>query len=161
MKTLLVCEVREGKLRESAYELLAFAEALGGEREVLLVGDEAQAPRFDGKLYVAAPGARGEYDPARHRELVIEAVRRSGAGRVVLVHSSYGWDLAPRVAAALGATQVSDVVAVGDGGFEVGCCNGKMRRLVSPRTGIAVLTIQPGAFLHRGDRSGVPTVERI
>jgi electron transfer flavoprotein alpha subunit len=161
MKTLLVCEVREGRLRESAYELLAFAEALGGEREVLLVGDEAQAPRFHGKLWAAPPSGRGEFDPARHRALVVEAVRRSGAERVAFVHSSYGWDLAPRVAAALGATQVSDVVAVGEGGFEVGCCNGKMRRLVAPRTGLVVVTVQPGAFPHRGDRSGVPVVERI
>ncbi len=161
MKTLLVCEVREGKLRESAYELLAFAEAVGGEREMLLVGDESQAPRFQGKLHLAAPSARGEYDPARHRALVVEAVRRSGADRVALVHSSYGWDLAPRVAAALGATQVSDVVAVAEGGFEVGCCNGKMRRIVTPQTPFAVVTIQPGAFPHRGDRSAVPAVERI
>jgi electron transfer flavoprotein alpha subunit len=161
MKTLLVCEVREGKLRESAYELLAFAEALGGEREVLLVGDETQAPRFEGKLYLAPPSARGEFDPARHRALVVEAVRRSGAERVVLVHSSYGWDLAPRVAAVLGATQVSDVVALAEGGFEVGCCNGKMRRVVTPRTRAAVITLQPGAFPHRGDRSAVPAIERI
>jgi electron transfer flavoprotein alpha subunit len=161
MKTLLVCEVREGKLRDSAYELLAFAEALGGEREMLLVGDESQAPRFDGKLHVAAPGAGGEFDPGRHRALVVEAVRRSGADRVALVHSSYGWDLAPRVATALGASQISDVVAVSDGGFEVGCCNGKMRRLVTPRTGVVVVTIQPGAFPHRGERSGVPSVERL
>jgi electron transfer flavoprotein alpha subunit len=161
MKTLLVCEIREGKLRESAYELLAFAEALGGEREVLLVGDEAQAPRFEGKLWLAAPSARGEYDPARDREIVLEAVRRSGAERVALVHSSHGWDLAPRVAASLGATQVSDVVAVAEGGFEVGCCNGKMRRVVTPRTPTAVITIQPGAFPHRGDRSASPAVERL
>jgi electron transfer flavoprotein alpha subunit len=160
MKTLLVCEVRDGKPRESAWELLAFAEALGGEREMLLVGDEAAAPRFAGKLWVAPAGAR-EYDPARHRALVVEAVRRSGADRVVLVHSSWGWDLAPRVAAALGATQVSDVVAVAEGGFEVGCCNGKMRRLVAPRTPLAVVTIQPGAFPHFGERAGVPFVERI
>jgi electron transfer flavoprotein alpha subunit len=160
MKTLLVCEVRDGKPRESAYELLAFAEALGGEREMLLVGDEELAPRFAGKLWVAPAGGR-EYDPVRHRALVVEAVRRSGADRVALVHSSWGWDLAPRVAAALGATQVSDVVAVGDGGFEVSCCNGKMRRLVTPRTPLAVVTIQPGAFPHFGERTAVPFVERI
>ncbi len=161
MKALLVCEVREGKLRESAYELLAFAEALGAEREMLMVGDEEQMPRFEGKLYLAAPGSRGEYDPARHRAVVLEAIRRAEPDAIVFSHSSFGWDLAPRVAAALGATQVSDVVAVAAGGFEVGCCNGKMRRLVASRTGRIVVTLQPGAFAWRGERRATPVVERL
>ena len=161
MKTLLVGEVRDGKLRESVGELFAFAEALGGERELLLIGEAAQAPAFEGRLWVAPPSPRGEYDPAWQKAAVVEAVRRSGAGRVAFVHSSWGWDVAPRVAAALGAAQVSDVVALAEGGFEVGCCNGKMRRVVSPRTPVAVVTIQPGAFPARGERTGTPAIEPI
>ncbi|MGB8930521.1 MAG: electron transfer flavoprotein subunit alpha/FixB family protein [Anaeromyxobacteraceae bacterium] len=161
MKSLLVCEVREGKLRESFGELLAFAEAIGGERELLLIGDEALAPGVEGRLWVAPPSPRGEFDPAWLKAAVIEAARRCGADRIVFVHSSWGWDVAPRVAAALGAAQVSDVVGVDEGGLEVGCCNGKMRRVVAPRTAQAVITIQPGAFPPRGERSGAPVIERL
>jgi electron transfer flavoprotein alpha subunit len=50
------------------------------------------------------------------------------------------------VAASLKAAQVSEIVAIVDGGFEVGCCNAKMRRTVKPATSKAVLTIQAGAF---------------
>jgi electron transfer flavoprotein alpha subunit len=64
----------------------------------------------------------------------------------VFIHSSYGWDLAPRVAAQLRIGQISEVVGVADGRYEVGCCNGKMRRTVKPATDMAVITIQAGAF---------------
>jgi electron transfer flavoprotein alpha subunit len=62
------------------------------------------------------------------------------------MHSSYGWDLAPRVAASLGLGQISEIVGLSDSGFEVGCCNGKMRRIVALTDGKGVLTIQAGAF---------------
>jgi electron transfer flavoprotein alpha subunit len=65
---------------------------------------------------------------------------------IVFLHSSYGWDLAPRIAARLKAAQISEITAIKDGLFEVGCCNAKMRRLVKPATAKAVLTIQAGAF---------------
>src|SRR5574341_697150 len=137
MKNLLVCEVREGKLRESWGELVAFAEAIGGEHELLLVGEEPQAPAAAGKLWLAPPSPRGEYDPAWQKAAVLEAATRAQADRVVFVHSSWGWDIAPRVAAALGAAQVSDVVGIAESGLEA------------------------GAFPSRGDRSGSPTIERL
>ena len=51
-------------------------------------------------------------------------------------------------------------MAIVDGGYEIGCCNGKMRRTVKPVTARAVLTIQAGAFpvLLPG---GVPQVQKI
>jgi electron transfer flavoprotein alpha subunit len=161
MKALLVCEYREGKLLDSAYELLAFAGALGAEKAMLLVGSEDQAPRFEGRLYLAEAASHGEYDPDLHKKLVLEAVRREEPDYVVFAHSSYGWDLAPRVAAALEASQVSEIVALAHGGFEVCCCNAKMRRVVTPRTAKAVLTLQAGAFAFRGERKGKPSVEKL
>jgi electron transfer flavoprotein alpha subunit len=53
---------------------------------------------------------------------------------------------------------VSEVVGIADGSFEVGCCNGKMRRKVKPATAQAVLTLQAGAFSLQGDAQGTPTV---
>ncbi len=161
MKALLVCEYREGKLLDSTYELLAFADAIGAERAMLLVGSQDEAPKFDGRLYLAEAASHGEYNPDLHKKVVLEAVRREDPDYVVFVHSSYGWDLAPRVAAALEVSQISEVVALAHGGFEVCCCNAKMRRVVTPRTGKAVLTLQAGAFPLRGERKGAPSVERL
>jgi len=146
MKALLVGEYRDGKFLETSYELFGFAEKLGAETAVVLVGKEAELPEYGGKLYLADVGKYGEYNPDLHKKLVLAAVEGEKPDYVVFVHSSYGWDLAPRVAAALKAAQVSEIVAVVEGGFELPCCNSKMRRIVKPQGAVAVLTIQGGAF---------------
>ncbi|ABQ27209.1 electron transfer flavoprotein subunit alpha/FixB family protein [Geotalea uraniireducens] len=161
MKALLICEYREGKLLDSTYELLAFADRLGADKAMVLIGSEAAAPRFDGKVYLADAGKYGEYNPDLHKQIVLEAVARENPDYIVFVHSSYGWDLAPRVAAALRAGQVSEIVGIVDGKFEVTCCNAKMRRSVVPKTARAVLTIQAGAFSFAGEPHGTPQLEQL
>jgi electron transfer flavoprotein alpha subunit len=160
MKTLLIGEYREGKLLDTTYELLGFANQLGGETRMFLVGSESQLPVCGTTLYLADAAACGEYNPELHRNLILQAVAKENPDFIVFVHSSYGWDLAPRVAASLKVAQVSEIIALTDSGFEVGCCNAKMRRSVKPATATAVLTIQAGAFpvMQPG---GTPRVERL
>jgi electron transfer flavoprotein alpha subunit len=92
--------------------------------------------------------------------VVLAAIEKENPDYIILSHSSYGWDLAPRLAAALKIGQVSEIVGIVEGGFEVGCCNAKMRRTVTPATRKAVLTVQAGAF-PSADPQGAPAVERI
>lgn len=160
MKTLLIGEYREGKLLESTAELLGFAAQQGAETALLLVGSDSQLPSYGGTLYLADAASCGEYNPELHKQLVLDAVQQENPDYIVLMHSSYGWDLAPRIAAALKAAQVSEVIAVADGSFEVGCCNAKMRRSVTPNSSKTVLTIQAGAFpaLQPG---GTPTIKKL
>lgn len=160
MKTLLIGEYREGKLLDSTFELLGFAGQLGVESSLLLVGSETQLPAYGGTLYLADVATCGEYNPELHKKLILDAVQQENPDYIVFQHSSYGWDLAPRVAASLKVAQISEVVAIQGGGFEVGCCNAKMRRTVKPATAKAVLTIQAGAFpaLQPG---GSPNVRKL
>ncbi|GFE56687.1 electron transfer flavoprotein subunit alpha/FixB family protein [Geobacter sp. AOG1] len=160
MKALLIGEYREGKLLESTYELLGFADQLGAETALLLVGSDSQLPAFGGTLYLADANQCGEYNPDLHKQLVLDAVQKENPDYVVFLHSSYGWDLAPRVAAKLRVAQVSEAIGLTEGGFEVGCCNAKMRRTVKPTTAKAVITIQAGAFpgLQPG---GTPQVQKV
>lgn len=146
MKILLIGESREKKLLESTYELVGFAEAAAAESALFLVGDASDLPLFNGRLYLADANVCADYNPDLHKELILKVVADENPDAIVFLHSSYGWDLAPRVAAALKAAQISEVVALVDGGYEVGCCNAKMRRTVKPATGRVVLTIQSGAF---------------
>lgn len=160
MKTLLIGEYREGKLLESTYELLGFARQLGAETAFLLVADESQLPAYDGTLYLADAVTCGEYNPDLHKKLVLEAIQKENPDYIVFIHSSYGWDLAPRVAASLKAAQISEIIAIVPGGFEVGSCNAKMRRTVKPNDTRAVLTIQAGAFpAEKGCNS--PKVQKL
>jgi electron transfer flavoprotein alpha subunit len=161
MKTLLVGEYREGRLLGSTYELVAFAEKLGTESAMFLVGSESDLPGYGGALYLADAGKYGEFNPAAHKKLLLEAVAKENPDLVVFVHSSYGWDLAPRVALALQAAQVSEVVDVADGAYIVPACNAKLRRSVRPRTAVSVLTLQSGAFSPSSEPSGSPTVLKI
>jgi electron transfer flavoprotein alpha subunit len=161
MKALLVGEYREGRLLGSTYELTAFAEKLGAESAMFLVGSESELPKYGGTLYLADAGKYGEFNPTAHKHLLLEAVARENPDLVVFVHSSYGWDLAPRLALALQAAQVSEVVGVADGAYVVPACNAKLRRSVKPRTAVSVLTLQSGAFSPTAEPSGSPTVVKI
>lgn len=146
MKTLLIGEYRDGNLLDSTYELFGFAGQLGAETALFTVGSEAQLPQTGGQVYLADVAACGEYNPDLHKQLILKAIDQENPDYIVFLHSSYGWDLAPRVAAALKAAQISEVIAIQDGCFEVGSCNGKMRRSIKPSTQRTVLTIQAGAF---------------
>lgn len=161
MKALLICEYRDGKLLDSTYELLAFAGKLGADTVMVLVGDSASVPQYNGKVYLAAASRYGEYNPDLHKQIVLAVVEAENPDYIVFQHSSYGWDLAPRVAARLKAAQVSEVIGIGAKGFEVGSCNAKMRRAVKPATARAVLTIQAGAFVLSEEPHGTPTIERL
>lgn len=161
MKALLICEYREGKLLDSSYELTAFADKLGADKAMVLIGKEAEAPRVNAKVYLADVAQYGEYNPDLHKRIVLEAVKRENPDCVVFLHSSYGWDLAPRVAAALKVGQVSEITGINEGKFEVGLCNAKLRRIVTPQTGKMVLTIQSGAFNVTGEPQGKAQIEKI
>jgi len=84
----------------------------------LLVGSESQLPACGGTLYLADAATCSEYNPDLHKQLILEAVAKENPDCIVFLHSSYGWDLAPRVAAALKAAQVSEVVGILDNGLK-------------------------------------------
>jgi electron transfer flavoprotein alpha subunit len=158
MKTLLVAEYRDGALLNSTYELVAFAEQLGAESAMFLVGAESALPAYNGTLYLADAGKYGEFSPAVHKQLLLDVIARETPDMVVFSHSSYGWDLAPRIALALNAAQVSEVVDIVDGVPVAPACNSKLRRDVKAKTDQVVVTLQGGAFGLDGEPSGSATV---
>lgn len=146
MKLLLVAEYREGKLLGSINELLGFANEVNGEIAVFLVGSENVIPHFAGKLYLADVNSHREYNPDCHKALLLQAIEKEQPDLVVFSHSSYGWDLAPRVAFSLEAAQISEVVGIDNDEFIVPSCNSKLRRRIKSKSATTVLTLQAGAF---------------
>jgi electron transfer flavoprotein alpha subunit len=161
MKTLLIAEYRDGALLNSSYELVAFAEQLGAESAMFLVGTESALPAYNGTLYLADAGKYGEFNPAVHKQLLLDVIAKEQPDMVVFSHSSYGWDLAPRISLALNAAHVSEVIDIVDGVPVVPACNSKLRRDVKAKTAQMVLTLQGGAFGLEGEPSGNPTVVSI
>jgi len=165
MKILLVAEYRQGKLLDSYTELLAFAGLMGAESGMVAMFIAAEAagplPKFNGRLYLAEVSQVGEYNPEMHKQLLLDVVAKEQPEMIVLAHSSYGWDLAPRLAVALRAAQISEVVAVEDGLLVAPMCNGKLRRTMKSRGKMTVATLQAGAFSLSGEAAGVPTVVAV
>ena len=161
MKLLLVAEYRDGKLLNSTYELVAFAEKLGAESAMFLVGTDSVLPAYSGNLYLADVGKHLEFNPAVHKQLLLDVVAKEQPDMVVFSHSSYGWDLAPRISLALNAAHVSEVVDIVNGVPVAPVCNSKLRRDVKAKTAQMVLTLQGGAFGLEGEPSGTPSVVAI
>lgn len=162
MKTLLIAEHRQGKLLESYTELMAFAKALGAESTMFMVGGrDGGLPRFEGTLYLADSSDFGEYNPDVHKKLLLDVVGREQPDMIVFSHSSYGWDLAPRLAVSLNAAQLSEVVAVENGAMVVPTCNGKLRRTLISSSSITLVTLQAGAFTLAQPPVGDPNVQVV
>lgn len=159
MKMLLVAEYRQGQLLESYTELLAFTGMMGAASAMFLTASGAgELPKFAGRLYLAEVAEFGEYNPEVHKRLLLEVVAKEQPEMIVFCHSSYGWDLAPRLAVSLKAAQISEVVAVQDGTLVAPACNGKLRRTLKSKGKMTIVTLQAGAFSLTEPASGAPTV---
>jgi electron transfer flavoprotein alpha subunit len=161
MKVLLVAEYRDGQLLGSSYELVAFAQELDADSAMFLVGSESALPQYDGTLYLADSEKYGDFNPAVHKQLLLDVIAKEQPDMVVFSHSSYGWDLAPRISLALGAAHASEVVEIVDGIPVVPVCNAKLRRQIKAKTDQIVVTLQSGAFGLSSDPVGTPTVAKI
>ncbi len=161
MKILLVAEYRDGKLLGNSNELIGFAQTMGAESAMVLVGSDDALPAYTGKLYLADVATCGECNPDLHKQVILEVVAKEQPGMIVFCHSSYGWDMAPRVAFALKAAQVSEIVAVKAGKFVVPVCNSKLRRTIDCKTTTVVATLQAGAFSLKEDQSGPLDVVKV
>jgi electron transfer flavoprotein alpha subunit len=161
MKILLVAEFREGKLRAEYTQLLAFAQQQQAEAVLFVVGSAGDLPCFNGTLYLADASKHGEYNPCVHKQLLLDVIAKEQPTQVVFLHSSYGWDLAPRIAVALNAAQFSEVIALEDGLPVVPVCNAKLRRKLKAASAQSVLTLQAGAFSLDADPTGTPSVVAV
>jgi len=160
MIALLVAEYRQEALLDNYSELIAFASQAGAnEAAMFLVGDRAGTlPQFDGPLYIADVGAFGEYNPDIHKKLLLDVIADVKPDMLVFSHSSYGWDLAPRIAANLKAPQISEVIAMEDGKPIVPACNAKLRRTLDKSSNLTIVTLQAGAFSLAEPPSGTPEI---
>lgn len=162
MKTLLIAEYRQGKTLENYSELIAFAKTLGAESVMFMVGENGEnLPKYEGTLYLADASKYNEYNPDVHKKLLLDVIADEQPDMIVFSHSSYGWDLAPRIAVHLKAAQVSEVIGVDDGALVVPTCNAKLRRTLISNSSITVVTLQAGAFSLTEPPAGKPKVTEI
>ncbi len=156
---LVVGEIQKGGIREATLEAVSFAKkvAEGSGREVKSlvigsgVGDAAAtlASKGGGEVYVVDDAAAADYNVDVWTKAVLTAAETGGADLIFLSNTPLGWDVAPRVAAALDAGYASDCFDVeADGGglaFVRRVFNGKLDARLTTNAEKVVVTLQPGA----------------
>ena len=151
---LIVGEIQNGKVRDATFEAAALAAKTGHDVKGLIIGSGASAQaeelakRGAGEVYLVDDAAGANYNVDVWSAAIRAAVDASGADIVLLSNTPSGWDVAPRIAAALDAAFVSDCFDLDGTGDAITYIrrvfNGKLDSKVST-TGRTVATIQPGA----------------
>jgi electron transfer flavoprotein alpha subunit len=155
---LIVAEIQAGQIRECSFELAAYAQkiaaATGREIASVVLGKDvagladAFAQKGGGKVFVADDELLANYCVESANAAIRAAIEASGADVILLSNTPSGWDVAPRIAAALDAGFASDCSDVSeDGGalvFERRIFNGRLDAQVRFNSEVVVATMQPG-----------------
>ncbi len=155
---LLVWEAGKGQTEPINARLLATGEALsrqwGGRLAALLTGHGIQGPaadlsRFVDELHVADDARYGNYNPELFVEIAEGLVRAMRPGLVLLGHTYIGMDLAPRLAARLGAGFAGNCSEVTLEGGAL-CCvrpmyQGRVQAKLALNGAAAIATLQLGS----------------
>ena len=170
MGVLVFLESRDSEIKTSSHEAVAEARrlvdaGLGGEVVALLVAPAAAAAKAAhagaygaDKVLHAAHDAFGRYLPDVFAGVVAEAQASAGATHVFFSASAMGKDLAPRVAARLGAGLASDCTHLDvEGGRLVATrpvFAGKAVQKVAFRSPVALASLRPKVFALTEHRPG-------
>jgi electron transfer flavoprotein alpha subunit len=170
---LVVLENEAGRLRKSALELLAAGRELAaakgtGLAAVALGPGAAQAAAAAGGLVDRALAVEDEalatYATLPYTRALAAAQAQTGAELVLLAATAFGRDLAPRLAARLGAGFAADVTSVrveeGRLVFVRPVYAGKALAEVVVTTPLAVATIRPNTF-PRAELGAAGAVESL
>ncbi|MGU3472698.1 electron transfer flavoprotein subunit alpha/FixB family protein [Paenibacillus sp. D51F] len=119
---LVIAEIRAGKLRQVSLEAVHAANqsAGGAPVDAVIIGSgiipvaSELAAYVSGKVYAVDHPDLASYNAPAYLAAVQGLLDELKPGRVFLGHTAEGKDLAPLVAAHLGAGQISDVIAVSD-----------------------------------------------
>lgn len=117
---IVVCELKEGKLRKTSLEGLSvgkqLAAASGGELAAVAFGPSAKAASEQAgshgakKLYAVAAGDLETYSTEQYAAALKQVVDLASPSMILFPGSVNGRDLAPRIAARLDVGVASDVV---------------------------------------------------
>src|SRR5580704_2375905 len=113
--TLVVAELFEGKARKSTFSAVTFAKQVGSPFAILAIGAGAAsaAKELAGfgaqKVIVVDDPVLKDYVCERFSPTVAKVATEGGWDTVVVTASTFGKDLAPRVAAKLGAGYAPDI----------------------------------------------------
>lgn len=160
MSVLVVCELKDGKLRKQSMEALSIGKkiadaagmplvAFAGGANAAAVAETAGAYGAQ-KLFVANAAELEQYGYEQYTAAAKQAIEENGAAVVLLGGTSNGRDLAPRLGARLGVGVASDVDRLewADGKVRARrpVYSGKAFATVEVDAKPAIVTCRPNAF---------------
>ena len=168
---LLVAEQAHGHLKKATLSALGAAQRLaeknGGQIQGLVIGAGAaqsaqELAGYLGTVYsVEGPG----FDHAlaeTHGAAAAEAAKKVGATDVVLAATAYGKDIAPRIAARLGAGVASDILSVvGASQFKRAMWAGNAIATVEVTTPVKVITVRATEFAPAAKAGAAGSVQAL
>jgi len=166
-KVLVIAEHADGKLNAGVAKVVSAAAAIGGDVHVVVystagAGVAAEAAQIAGVSKVlVADHANNDHALAVRLAPQVAALAASGYTHVLFSGTTFGKDVAPRVAAKLGVPQISDVMAVHSASsFDRPIYAGNAITTVEAAPGIVVATVRLASF-NAAAAGGAAAVESI
>jgi len=165
-KILVIAEHSDGTLNSAVAKTVAVAQKIGGEVDVAVFATDgaavaAQAAKLSGvtRVLVANNAANSYPLAAVLTPQIVELAK--GYSHVLFPGTTYGKDLAPRVAARLNVQQVSDIMAVhGANSFDRPTYAGNAITTVEAAAGMVVATVRLASFNAVAEGGSAP-VENV
>ena len=172
---LVFVEQREGLLKSTAFEAVTLGKdiisSIGGDLNAVLIGSDVAGiiPEISeqglDKVYIADDEELKFYDGGRYAGIIEEAVNKADPAVIIIVASSMGKDIAPRLASALGAGVATECTAVEvDGGRIIATrpvYAGKALVKLKFKSELQILTIRPNVFPVSRQEPNAPEVIKL
>ena len=167
-KALIVAEIKNGALKNSAAELLSKARAIGAQAAVVAIGSNIK-PLIPGMVqagshaqYIADDPGLELFSAGPYASCVVDAAKQFDANLIWFPFSESGKAMAPRVAAQLEAacaTEITDVILSGDQ-MEIRrpAITNKVAQRVKINSKRLVAVIRAGAFEATEGAEGVENI---
>jgi electron transfer flavoprotein alpha subunit len=169
MSILIVAEPSEGPVKKPTLTTIGAASRLGGPLHVLVAGAGVGPAATAAAQAVGIAKALVADDPAYAHglaenlaPLVVQLAQAGGYGHVLFPATTFGKNLAPRVAALLDAQQISEISAIISADtFERPIYAGNAIATVQSKDAIKVITVRGTAFEAVAEQGGAGAVEAV
>jgi electron transfer flavoprotein alpha subunit len=174
-KILVVAELGGGAVKKTTHSAITFArtaaQGTGGSFDILALGKGAEAAASllsgfgAGSVLVGDDAYVANYVGERYSPTVAAVAKSGGYDVVVITASSFGKDLAPRVAARLDAGLASDIARVEiDGGklvYKRPVYAGNAIATMAVTTAVQVVTVRQAEFEAAAPSGGSSAVSKV
>ncbi len=169
MNTLVIAEIAEGQARKSTLSAVTFAKQAGGTFSILVLGAGAKGAAASlaslgaQKILVSEDATFAQPLAERYAPTVAQ-VAKGGFDVIAVTASSFGKDLAPRVAAKLSAGYATDISAVkNEGGlsFKRPMYAGNAYGWCKVTTATCVVSVRQSEFAAAEPSGGASPIEDV